>query len=289
MIPLGNGQFAGKGGKIHAGTPDGLRPERDESHIPSGKHKDPPMTKKQAPPAPPAKKSASLKTKLENKLREFSHEIPDIDLEFLLRQATSNAKFENEKAFRRHLSEGALLNVNKWASSYLGIPFGEYMVYHINSDKATLVPTSLDGELVEDAGSFDVLTPSLLQHWDKIERCLAEDNKGAKELVQQQHSKYPRNRQLRGAIEASGMSQEEYADSIGVDPSTISRWTIDHEDGGRKPSIDHAVQLSKLTGQDVQSLFGSVVDDKSSPSSRRKSTSGSGKGRNPTYRSGNSG
>lgn len=234
------------------------------------------------------KKSKSLATKLEDKLAIFQCDVEDVPLQKLIDQAESPFRFDSQKALRNHLTEGALLNVNSLASSYLGIPNGEYMVYHINSDKAVLVPVGDDLDLVESDNPIELLMPTLLQHWDKVERCLYESGThGSKELIQQQHSKYPRNRQLRGAIEASGMSQEEIADACGVDPSTVSRWTIDHEDGGRKPNIDHAIELSKRTGQDVQSLFGAVVDPGSKV--RRKATSGSGKGRNPTYRIGNAG
>jgi hypothetical protein len=290
MMPLGNGKYAGKGGKMHTGTPDGLRPDGEEAkNVPPR-----PQAKKSSklPPPPPAmkgKKSPTFESKLDAALRELLYEIPDIQLGYLLQQATSPTRFENQQDLRRHLSEGALLGVSTLASSYLGIPNGEYLVYRINSDKAVLVPVSADSDLVESGERFELLTPALMQHWDKLERCLAEAQTGNKDKVQQQASKYPRNRQARGAIEASGRSQEDVAHALGVDPSTVSRWTIDHQDGGRKPTIDHAVALSKMTGQDVPSLFGSVVDIPAggSMSKKRKSTSGSGGGRNPTYQAGN--
>ncbi len=57
------------------------------------------------------------------------------------------------------------------------------------------------------------------------------------------------------AYKSSGKSQEEIADIVGVDPSTISRYKSKEKDIERKPSFDTLKRLTAAVGTKVSSLF----------------------------------
>lgn len=237
-------------------------------------------------------KSKSLAAKLEAKLSGPSIQIPDIALESVISSRLTPGVFLTQDAFRKHLTEGAVLNITTLASRYIGIPGGEYVVFNVNDAMTTLFPTGVQNEdLAKPVKPTEVHTTRLVGNWDKIRRSLVEfdqasqeqptsEPQGKKERIQHSHSKYPRNQQVKGAIEASGKSQEEIAAAVGVDPSTVSRWTARSGEGARLPSLEKAIALSKGAGVDIEAMFGGVA----APAPKQKKTSGSGGGRNNTYR-----
>ncbi len=237
-------------------------------------------------------KSKSLASKLEAKLNPTKVAIPDLALESVIGSYLAPGVFATQSDLRKHLTEGALLGITTLASRYIGVPFGEYVIYNVGEKTTTLFPVGVRNEdLAKESKPQEVHTSRLLGHWDKIRRSLTELNNqpggvetmGKKERVQNSHSKYPRNQQVKGAIEASGQSQEDLAAACGVDPSTVSRWTAQSGEGARLPSLDKALTLSKKAGVDIEAMFGNVAT--STP--KQKKTSGSGGGRNKTYSQGN--
>lgn len=246
-------------------------------------------------------KSPNITKKLDRALsvefpNAFDGSIPY--LEEMLQVAASPRSFHSESAFRNHLSEGVLLNVNKMASNYIGIPVGEYVVYDVGSKKTLLIPTEdvkdEKMEFSESPSYWEVYTNKLLGSWNKIEKVLAEaedddqddqdDQLGRDQPVG--HSKYPRNERIKSAIDSSGLDQDELADVCGVDPSTVSRWTVRAGKGGRKPSLQHALCLSQTTGHDVESMFTREKGPGQPHQRRRRATTSSGGGRNPDYQRG---
>ena len=237
-------------------------------------------------------KSKSLAAKLEAKLAGPSIQIPDMALESVISSRLTPGSFATQAAFKKHLTEGSVLNITALASSYIGIPGGEYIVFNVNDAMTTLFPTGVQNEdLAKPVQTTEIHTAHLVNNWDKIRRSLVEftqqsqeqptgEQQGKKERIQKSHSKYPRNQQVKGAIEASGKSQEEIAAAVGVDPSTVSRWTARSGEGARLPSLEKAIALSKGAGVDIEAMFGSVA----STTPKQKKTSGSGGGRNQTYR-----
>jgi len=216
------------------------------------------------------------------------------DIDFLIKIATSDYNYKDRKHFTNSMSEGAILNVNKLVSAYIGVPVGKYIVYDINSKTAMIIPTSDHVVETNDFNTkpshYEIYTKDLLNCWNKTE-IISEDDmndlkkinqQGNKERIQKAKHKYPRNEQIKGAIESSGRSQEELADECGVDPSTISRWTAASGEGARKPSLDAALDFANSTGLDVESMFGSTPDTRA----KKHKTSGSGGGRNTTYTQG---
>jgi DNA-binding XRE family transcriptional regulator len=176
--------------------------------------------------------------------------------------------FQSREQFRSYLTEGTLLNINKLASTYIGLPAGEYVVWNISPHEAALMPTSIinDDVFSESPQPKEVHMQKLLSVWDKVSKSLYEDDRSEKdkpssqrfskkERQQRSKSKYPRNTKVVGAYEASGESQEEIADHCGVDPSTISRIKNKSGAGSRNPSIDTAVCVAKSTGQSVEDMF----------------------------------
>ncbi len=236
------------------------------------------------------------------------HENADRVLDEMVRVTTSGTRFDSKKEFDRYISEGVLLNINRLVSNYLGIPSGEYVIYDINSNKATLIPTAdvtvQETDFSEAPKLYEIFRSQLSNCWDKAEKTIYEDNPnsdssddsewrkslpggsyGDKERVQSGKSKYPRNSKVKGAIETSGMDQEDLASACGVDPSTVSRWTASSGKGARLPSIKNAICMSKHAGQDIEAMFGSAEGPPTKSGSRR-ATSGSGGGRNKTFRQG---
>lgn len=255
------------------------------------------------------KRSNTLLRKIEESLGHDNQVAFKVDstLQEMVNIASSNARFDSQDEFRKYLTEGVMLNINKIASTYIGIPAGEYVIYDLNNAKATLIPTALATVQETDFGKtnehYEVFTRNLLSIWNKAERALVEgpDNLddpkwrsklpnqalGNKEKVQNSdsNSKYPRSPETKAAIAASGKSQEAIAQELNVSPSTVSRWTAQTGEGARLPSIKHAMELANATGTDIEAMFG---DDQGPPSSERKKkgNKGSGGGRNEAFKQG---
>ena len=86
-------------------------------------------------------------------------------------------RFNNKEEFTRYITEGTLLNVSRIGAKALSIPCGEYVVWANDAGHTMLVPlntTKSDQEVYSEMGHYDVLTPNLLNNWDKVNRTLAE-------------------------------------------------------------------------------------------------------------------
>lgn len=224
-------------------------------------------------------KSLSLKNKLDKLFTE------DTEFDHLLRLSASPARFDNPDELKYHLSEGALLNIGQIGSKALSIPCGEYMVWAIDAGHTMLVPVQMEKpatEVFENAGqTYEVLTPDLLQNWNKVERILSEaanednesegEDESEGEKPETSKSKAPefqsrvdpadidRNPMLR-AMEQQGHTVTSLADAVGVDPPAISRLLRTPKDrqgdpGGRNPSIGLASQIANELRMDVEALF----------------------------------
>lgn len=223
-------------------------------------------------------------------------------LDEMVRVTTSGLRFDSKIEFENYLTEGVLLNVNRMVSNYIGVPVGEYVIFNINNNKATLIPTAdvtvQETDFVRTPKLYEIFRSQLAGCWDKTEKTISEDQDpndsgwrkslpgsgfGKKERVQSGKSKYPRNPKTKSAIEASGTDQEGLATACGVDPSSVSRWTAKSGKGSRVPSLKNAMCLAKHTGGDVESMFAGAEGP---PTKSRTSTSGSGGGRNKAFRQG---
>jgi hypothetical protein len=120
-------------------------------------------------------KSLSLQAKLD---RLFKEDAQVVEFDSLLQNSLSPGRFDNPAELSHHLSEGALLNVSIIGSRALSIPSGEYMVWATDAGHTMLVP--IEGrqpskEVFEAAhNNYEITTPDLLRHWNKVERVLAE-------------------------------------------------------------------------------------------------------------------
>jgi DNA-binding XRE family transcriptional regulator len=229
---------------------------------------------------------------------KFDDDNTQLALEEMMRITTSPRRFDNQIQFSQYLTEGIILNVNRLVSQSIGIPQGEYVLYNITPEKAMLVPT--DEITVQETDfsklpkTFEIHTSKLLGCWNKIEGTITEADTanvsgrpprrfGHKEIEQTSQSKYKNVPEVVSALERAGKTQEEVADEIGVHPSTVSRYKhATSKKGGRVPSLGAALKLADATGGNIEAMFGNVE-----PPTKRKATSGSGGGRNPTYKSGN--
>lgn len=243
-----------------------------------------------------------LSTTLEKKLNralepfttnaKFNDDNTQLALEEMMRITSSPRRFDDKGQFSRYLAEGVVLNINRLVSQGIGIPQGEYVLYSITNEKAMLVPTSAvtvqETDFSNTPKSFEVHTSKLLGCWNKIEGTITEDDApprryGHKEIEQTSKSKYKSIPEVVSALERAGKTQEEVADEVGVHPSTISRYKhATNKKGGRVPSLGAALKLADATGSNIEAMFGNVE----APTKRRP-TSGSGGGRNATYRQGN--
>jgi hypothetical protein len=239
-------------------------------------------------------KSLSLQAKLDRLFREDSQVV---EFDSLLQNSLSPGRFDNPAELSHHLSEGALLNVSIIGSRALSIPSGEYMVWATDAGHTMLVP--IEGrqpnkEVFEAAHSnYEITTPDLLRHWNKVERVLAEaeddqsqsEEDGQKESDtsesdsdgyadtnnEPQTSAAPefksrvdpadidRNPLLR-ALEQQGHTVTSLAAAVGVDPPAISRLLRTPKDrqgdpGGRNPSIGTASAIANELRMDVEALF----------------------------------
>jgi ribosome-binding protein aMBF1 (putative translation factor) len=230
---------------------------------------------------------------------KFKSDDTQLALEEMIRITASPRRFDNKRQFSQYLTEGIILNVNRLVSQNIGIPQGEYVLYNITQEKAMLVPTSeitvQETDFSKSPKMFEVYTNKLLGCWNKIEGTITEDDSngdqqqqqpkhyGRKEIEQKSRSKYGNVPEVVSALEKAGKTQEEVADEIGVHPSTISRYkhASTSKTGGRVPSLGSALKLADATGGSIEAMFGNVEQPVS-----RKATSGSGGGRNKTYRKG---
>ena len=238
-------------------------------------------------------KSISLKTKLDRLFRENAQ---IIEFDNLLQNSQSLGRFDSSNELSQHLSEGALLNISVIGSRALSIPYGEYMVWATDAGHTMLVPVAGNKprEVFEAAQeSYEILTPSLLRHWNKIERVLYEEEEPkpnqwepseeseeetdpsdadtAEPEGDSETSMSPeftsrvdpadidRTPMLR-AMEQQGHTVTSLANSVGVDPPAISRLLRTPKDrqgdpGGRNPSIGMASKIANELRMDVEALF----------------------------------
>ena len=220
-------------------------------------------------------------------------------LEEMMRITTSPRRFDNKNQFSQFLAEGVVLNVNRLVSQSMGIPQGEYVLYSITPEKAMLVPTAevtvQETDFSKSPQSFEIHTNKLLGCWNKIEGTITENEGdadetgkpprrfGHKEIEQKAKSKYKNVPEVVSALERAGKTQEQVADEIGVHPSTVSRYKhATSRKGGRVPSLGSALKLADATGGNIEAMFGNIE-----PPTKRRATSGSGGGRNETFRQGN--
>lgn len=243
-------------------------------------------------------KSASIIDKINEQLAEeladpqFKAEQPDEILNEMMRMA-SGSGFASPHAFAKYLTEGAMFNITKLASSYIGLPAGEYIVWNISPEVTMLVPSeqvSSDPNMfAESPKPIEIHTSKLYGLWDKIEHTLSEDDDepikaiGHKERITRSKSKYPRDPKVSGGFEASGKSQEDLAAACGVEPPQISRIKNKSGEGARDPSLPVAVCLAKQSGKSVEDMFGGAQQHQ-----QRGATSGAGKGKSSPYQRGQS-
>lgn len=238
-------------------------------------------------------------------------------LDTMLSIAKSITRFDSKSEFNSCLTEGLMLNINTLAANSLLIPPGEYVVWMANpaDDSAMLVPVSnvqAESELYINPKQYEVHLSKLSGCWNKLERVIGEEDekrgeegndaknkkydelkkhseKSRSTVFQSQHPGriHPLDTNVVNAIEASSKSQSEIADELGVDKSTVSRWTTDHSTGGRTPSLKNAGEFANLTGVPVTSIFTKELDMSPASNKKRSKTSGSGGGRNKAFRRGN--
>ena len=235
------------------------------------------------------RKSVSIQTKLD---RQFVEDRVTEEFDTLLSGTLSPERFDDPRQFRDYLCEGALLNISQLASHSLSIPAGEYMVWVTDVGHTMLVPTKEEKEYQDVLESFsdqyEVLTPDLLRHWNKVEKVLAEeqepwnpqhqpeerghkDDAGNEEETEEKDTSGPeiksrvnaadidRPPMLR-AMEDRGYTVTSLAADAGVQPPAISRLLRTPKDrqgdpGGRNPSMGLAAKISKLLRMDPTALF----------------------------------
>jgi hypothetical protein len=223
--------------------------------------------------------------------------------------AVALRRFKGVNDLSRHLSEGALLNINQIGSHALSIPCGEYMVMATDAGHTMLVPIELktnyqevfEGKITE----FEIQTPNLLGNWHNVERVLAEesdppggggfggdgsgdddddDKTGGGFKSRVNPSDIDRNQMLR-AMEQQGFTVTSLADAVGVDVPAISRLLRTPKDrqgdpGGRNPSIGMASKVANELRVDVEALFPDIFGGTQADLGPRKppANRGSGKG-----------
>lgn len=224
-------------------------------------------------------KSPSLNSKIDAQLSEELTTIDYLDSrtsELLgeMLHLSSGAGFMSKSDFKQHLTEGAMFNITKLASSYIGLPAGEYIVWDITPKGAVLVPTAVAQDTFSESPvPVEVHMSQLLGAWDKVKRTISEADQPytGHQIMQRKQasdSKYGEG-PASSAIIKTPESQEDMASRCGVDPSTLSR--IRH--GYRRPSIDTLDCLSDVTGETMDELVKGQVKKKRGTS---KKTGGSG-------------
>jgi len=228
-------------------------------------------------------KSPTLQQKLD---KLFVEDVCVSEFESLLQNTISPARFDTQEELQHHLAEGALLNIGVIGSKALSIPCGEYMVWATDAGHTMLVPVESkkpEKEVFEAAHeNYEVLTPELLNHWNKVERVLAEEDMGegggesggesetegtpadpgpgAPEFKSRVNpADIDRSPMLR-AMEQQGHTVTSLSAAVGVDPPAISRLLRTPKDrqgdpGGRNPSIGLASRIANELRMDVEALF----------------------------------
>lgn len=262
-----------------------------------------------------SKLSVLLERRLDQRLAQVA---PDVDaaneIDGLMELARSPGRFDSPAEFRRHLREGALLNVGVVASKALSVPQGEYAVWTTDAGHTVLVPTDAprSGDVVtREAPQYEIYTSQLLGSWNRVSRTIAEGEFGGQRRGQeggdkgnnggdegggrqQDHyanaptetpdgpytfgSKVART-ELWQAMKDRNMGDSELADAVGVDKSTISRLLRkvergQEEPGGRNPSAEVAMKISRVLGVPIDLV---MPPESELISKKRTSSSGSGK------------
>jgi hypothetical protein len=180
----------------------------------------------------------SIETPINDLSKELGMPISEdgIDILSLLKLANSPNSFSSMKQFRSNLTEGLILNVTKLASNCLSIPSGQYLVWATNAKNTMLVPTTeaKDTDVGISANRperYDVMTPELVNCWNKVERSIWEDS----------HDRSPRNYEnpasgaervgrpaLKKKVEAAG-GVRAAAEVTGLSPGDISKHSNNKE------------------------------------------------------------
>lgn len=236
---------------------------------------------------PKMQKESKRSIPLTEKLDNLFIKQPDVvseEFDMLIDTSMSLARFDNKRELSTHLTEGALLNINALGSHALSIPSGEYMVWVTDVGHTMLVPTQEQktyGEVFgEVKNGYDILTPTLLDNWPKLERVIAEegeegensdrsdgsDNESGTERPEGQKiqsrvnpADIDRNPILR-AMEDRGLTVTSLATAVGVQAPAISRLLrvpkdVQGDPGGRNPSMGLAARISKTLRVDPTALF----------------------------------
>lgn len=245
------------------------------------------------------KKSISLTDKLNNLFVEESDQIVE-EFDMLIDTSMSMARFDNQSDLASHLTEGALLNINALGAHALSVPAGEYLVWVTDVGHTLLVPTQDKKSYSEVFGefkdSYDILTPTLLNNWPKVERVLQEEqqppppsNEGGEE------SETPEGQRIQSrvnpadidrppilrAMEDRGHTVTSLAHAVGVQAPAISRILRtpkkkQGDPGGRNPSMGLAAKISSVLRMDPTALFPDIFGAARYEPRKQKSNRGSG-------------
>ena len=227
------------------------------------------------------KKSISLADKLNNLFLEEPDQIVE-EFDMLIDASMSLARFDNQSELASHLTEGALLNINTLGAHALSVPAGEYLVWVTDVGHTLLVPTQDKKAYSEVFGefkiSYDVLTPTLLNNWPKIERVLKEEEpppeSNGEESNEADDTEMPKGQRIQSrvnpadidrppilrAMEDRGHTVTSLARAVGVQAPAISRILRtpkkkQGDPGGRNPSIGLAAKISSVLRMDPTALF----------------------------------
>ena len=255
----------------------------------------------------------TLKNRLNIRLSDIAS-TESIEVENFFELSDSIHRFDSLSEFRKHLREGALLNINVIASKALSIPQGEYAVWTTDAGHTVLVPTpSASGDLVNrESDQYEIHTNKLLGSWNRVSRAILERNDGSENLKQGSDKEHfdtapidqpdgpytfgkPVGRsQLWQAMTDRGIGVDELADMVGVDKSTISRLLRrvqkgKEEPGGRNPSAQLAMKIADALGVPVDTVMPPESEILNKKSNKKSGTRGSGRqGTMSASRNGNS-
>ena len=248
------------------------------------------------------KKSISLTDKLNNLFLEEQDQIVE-EFNVLVDTSMSLARFDNQSDLASHLTEGALLNINTLGAHALSIPAGEYLVWVTDVGHTLLVPTQEQKSYSEVFGEFkdlyDVLTPTLLNNWPKVERVLKEEEpppneeeNGEEENGEQE---VPEGQRIQSrvnpadidrppilrAMEGRGFTVTSLAHAVGVQAPAISRILRtpkkkQGDPGGRNPSMGLAAKISSVLRMDPTALFPDIFGSARYEPRKPKGNRGSG-------------